>query len=86
MKSAVHFSMHYCLDFFCEFEDFMYKKYWQRISEIIYCSDDYVLYVKTSVNSLHYVQYVKTSANSLHYVLYVKTSANSLHYVLYVKT
>jgi hypothetical protein len=64
----------------------MCKKYWHRISEIIYCIDDYVLYVKTSVNSLHYILYVKTSVNSLHYVLYVKTSVNSLHYVLYVKT
>lgn len=31
----------------------MCKKYWQRISEIIYCNDDFVLYVKTSANSLH---------------------------------
>jgi len=31
----------------------MCKKYWQRISEIIYCIDYYVLYVKTSANSLH---------------------------------
>ena len=31
----------------------MCKKYWHRISEIIYCIYDYVLYVKTSANCLH---------------------------------
>jgi len=31
------------------------KKHWQRISEIFYCSDDYVLYVNTSASYLHCV-------------------------------